>query len=821
MRLWLLNALLFTMLGLEVSAVPFLKNIQLSSFEVYSESMRVLDPDLDPEPTKVAEYRFTVDITASISADEAVLFDEDTQVNIRVGDFSFDSTLGASLDFDPLNRTAVFDNFRVFDVNTEEFQYGRITANWSSLTSLVIRVTFDTNSSEDGVRFFDAFGQPDYTLWAFRNALGDAPNPAVTEEDSVDLTFGPYTQPPVTTYFAHGNSTVTGDDSLIRIVLYGGTDSQNPTSVITAPALPGVGGGNLKTYYVDRLLFEGTVRDTYRVGTASSGPTTHISSVAPTVEYFLAETNQLPADAVWKPATVGVTTDSNGNWSWQSPGQEILFPGNNFLFTRITDNESNVVQPSFRQFKYSTEGLLTVTGLATGFSIADNGNVVGTVKGVGAVFPHPQLISIRANNSPIPQPDTETVEAGTAASAIAKSATNGIFNGWTAKIGSVDFPLDPVEAVKERINFLTRPNLTMIANFAPNPFLAMGTGAYFGITSGATAGDRGTFVGKISKNGAFSGKIKLGALTLPVKGKFLASGFWTGVITKKGVTYTVTLNAVSSPQQITGTIIATGLNAAITADLLTWKAKTNEATDYVGTYNVLLPATANTGAVPDGVGYGQVKISKLGKVKFVGKIGDGVSISFSSFLYERTATEAVFPFFATVAKKLGSISGTVTHDPTQPNTDLTGNLIWFKPVTLKVEPGQIDGQIALHGSKYTAPAKGTRVILAATGAGALSIRGPSFSVPTTGATAFISANVTLGADNKLAPVTDAATIQKVVMKFAPSSGLFSGKFYDPNLKKTYSFSGAATQKANGGEGAAAGVFTRGNRAGYVKLDPAL
>ena len=244
MRLWLLIALLFTTLGRDAAADPFLKNIQVSSTEVYQESMRVVD---DPQPIKVSEYRFTVDITASISEAEALLFNDDTPFVVRVGEFVFDSTLGASLDFDSANRTAVFDGFRVFDVNTEEFQVGRITLNWSSLNTLVIRIVFDSTSPEDGERFFDASSQPDHTLWAFRNAIAGAPNSEVVEEDSVQLSFGPYTQPEITSYYVHGSSSVSADDNaLIRVVLYGGTDSQNPTSTITSPALPSVGGGELQ-----------------------------------------------------------------------------------------------------------------------------------------------------------------------------------------------------------------------------------------------------------------------------------------------------------------------------------------------------------------------------------------------------------------------------------------------------------------------------------------------------------------------------------------------------------------------------------------------
>ena len=818
MRLWLFIALLFT--TFQASAEPFLKNVQFSSYEFYDEQMQ----PVFEEPTLVSRYRFRVDITASISETEALLFDEDTPISLRVGNFSWEGTPKDDLDFDPDTRRAVIrEPFAyVTDAESEPFLFGTITMDWSSLTTLTIRITFDSVSQEAGTHYFDvSAGEPEFYLWAYRNAIGQGENPDVVESDSAELSFGTYTQSALT-YFVHGESTVSasGDDSLLRVELIGGTDSKVPTSVITSPPLPTT--APFTTLTASPYLFQGTARDTYQVGTTTVGisPATFTSTQVPKVEYYLSATPQLPTNAVWKRALVSATTDQNGNWTWQSATPEDLHVGFNYLYTRITDAELNETHPSPRQFKYATFGDLTLRGSSSGFSPADTGKTVGTVTGAATVFPKAKAITVRDNNGLSSTSDfRDNVEGGSIGRATAKPAPGSIFAGWTATVKNLAYTLVETESVKESITFQTLPDMVVIGNFISNPFLIAGTGTYFGITSGATAANRGTFTGKVATSGAFSGKLKLGTLTLPVKGKFLGSGFWKGFVTKKGVTYTVTLNvALGTPHKITGTIVANGLNASIVADLSTWKKKTNEATEYVGSYNVILPATAVTGTVPEGIGYGLVKISNVGKVKFAGKAGNGENISFSSVLYERSATEVIFPFFALVAKKLGNISGTVAYDATQPNSDLTATLLWAKPATLKVEPNPIDGQIALHGSKYTAPATGARVIFTATGNATLAIRGPSFTIPTQGSTAFLSGATTLGSDNKLGAVTDSPSVQKVTLKFAPKSGLFSGKFYDPILNKTFSFTGAASQQANGGQGMAAGVFTRGNRAGYVTLE---
>ena len=772
--------------------------LRITTTEIYDE--RLIPGDGFPG----ANYQFSISITALVEPEEAILFDENTAVRFSVGNFSFDDVLGSDENFDSTvsgqNRSAAF-TFNTADINSDEFQFGRVTVNWEGLNQIRINATFNTASA--GVQhFFEPKIAPDYWLWAYDANIDEAPEAGIDDLGFAEVTVGPYAQAPLT-YFVLGSSSVTGDDSLVHLDQDGATDGIKPTAVITVPAPATVVNAS-------PLIFEGNVRDRYQVGN-----TVLNSTAPPSVQYYLNSKNTPPEEQDWLEATVGDTLDAEGNRTWQSPDPVELNPGDNYLFLRAIDAEGNVANFGSRFFKFSTRGQVSITGAATGFPAGQNGNTVGTVAGSGSVFPKAKTISVKANASPEPASDTRTnVEAGSLGVAVAKPGAGAIFNGWTATVDNAPFELDPAEAVKERLTFATRPKLVIIGNFVPNPFLVSGVGTYFGGISGSAANERGTFSGKIAKTGAFSGKIAVGALSLAVKGKFTGSGKWTGIVSKKGKSYTVTLNVTvvsGSLQQITGTIVGEGLDSTLTADLSRWVKKTNEATEYEGTYNVLLPAT---GTAPQGIGYGRVKISKLGKVKFVGKAGNAAPISFSSVLFERSATEVVFPFFAPVEKKLGNLSGLVTYDSTQTDSDLTGDLTWSKPPTFKAEPGLIDGQIALHGSRFTPPPRGGLVMLAPGVAGTLVIRGPSFTAPPSGGVAFLSASVQLQQNQATGTVPDTATVQKATLKFSTGTGLFTGKFFDPTLRKTFSFSGAASQKAN----SAGGVFIRGNRAGFVTLD---
>lgn len=819
MRFRLLLLILASLLGYEAEAQqPFLKNVQVVTNEIYQEVMRQLNPG--EEQTLVATYQYTINLMASIDPAEAANFDENTAFSIAVGDFSIGEidgmTLGMDENFDSQvtgqNRKASF-TFTTPNIESEDFQFGTVRLNWESMNTLLINISFNTASQVDGQQYLEPRFPPQYTLRAFNGSVDNAPEEEISDSTSfASLTFGPYTQEPMV-YYVTGASTVTTEDLLTRVQLTGATDTFRPTATITSPLATSAQNPPVT---VPSITLTGTVRDRYQIGT-----TIYLNTTAPTVEYYLTTNSTLPANPPWTFASVSPEAEADGSLIWTSPTPVNLNPGSNYLFLRVRDSEGNQLNIGPHIFRFSTSGQVSVTGAATGFTPGDPGAVVGTVVGSGSVFKNPKKVSVKAGESPSPSSDTRSaIEAGRLATVIAKPSAQAIFNGWTATIDSAPFALDAAESVKERMDFATRPRIVIIGNFVPNPFLQAGVGAgsYLGYSNGPTNADRGTFVGKVSSSGSFSGKLKLGPLTLPVKGKFLGSGHWEGLVTKKGVAYTVKLKVtvVAGRQTVTGTVTGGSLDAEILSDRIEWKKRVNEATEYVGNYNVLLPAT---GSVPLGVGFGRVTISKLGKVKFVGKAGNGAPISFTSALFERSATAVVFPFYVPLEKKLGSITGEIVYDSTDVNSDISGTLAWFKPATTKVEAGEINGQIDLHGSRYTTPANGSRIMLGNSGVGVLNLRAPSISVPVVAPTSLLSSPATLGTNHTLSGIVDSTTATKTSLKFSASTGLFTGKFFDPATRKSYSFAGAASQKANAGQGAAAGLLTRGNRTGFVTFGP--
>ena len=762
----------------------------------------------------ITRQRGSITISAVGSLDGFDVSDPDnldinSPFEISIGNFTMSGTLGDDPDFDPFdsqhNRSITIPILGNDPDTGEEVNAGSLNIAWTSS-----RVTFSINVSDPLLYSVDiplsAIVSGDY--------YPDVDEPAVDRNDVLaKMVFGPFGVDTRTCYM-QGSASAKPDpqgritDNLSDVHIYGAIDGISPVITITQPAPNAIVTTNDVT--VDgKYNIVGKVTDTHSI----FGQT--LPGAVDTVEVQVGtQTN---------PGTFQMAQlDSAGNWIL--PNAQ-LDAGKNRLVVRATDIHGNSATTAAREFTFTKQGTISVTCAATGYSTADNGKVAGTVSGAFFVSPGKKITMVVGQ---VPFQDSRGgVTAGQTFTVKATPAPGSVFNGWVGKINNVTV----LTAVTETLDFETKPNLILTANFVPDPFITNLRGSYYGLISGGSSGERGLIKLKLSKAGQFTGSVKIGSVTLPLKGKILGNGFWTTTITKKGgPAYTITLNLTLSQagdRQINGTITATGINSIFTADLNDWhKPKGADpgklSTAYAGFYNVLItPSNTNTDPdFPQGTGFGRVNIGKLGAVKFVGKLGDGSPVTASAKLAKRNSGAVVFPLFLALDKSRGNVAGVVTYDNTQPSSDLTATLDWVEPLTTGTDPDAFTGKVALSGSLYTKPAAGERIILqAAGGIGKLTLNAPAYTKPTQPAGAdllLVFNTATLDAGKQSIGPLGA---ELVTLKFNTSTGLFTGNYKDSILKKTIPFFGAASRKANNGVGEAGGVFTRGNRSGSVRFGP--
>ncbi len=717
-------------------------------------------------------------------------------------------TLGDDPEYDPLStdhNRSINIPITGFDDNGDEVNAGSLNISWTSA-----RVTFTITVTDALLYGIDI----DLSSIVSSDYYPDVNAPNIDRDDLLaKLVFGPFGMD-IRTCYAIGTATSQPDslgrvpENISNVHVFGAIDSTVPSVTITQPAANAIVTTN-----------DATPDGKYNIlGTASDTRVVFGQTFPGALDTVEVQVGTLTNPGVF------VTAQIDGSGNWILPNAQIE-PGKNRMVVRATDIHGNSVTTPAREFTYTKQGNLSVTTSATGYSVSENGKVAGTVSGAFFVTPGKKLTST-VNQAP--QQDSQSgVTAGQIYTVKAKPASGSVFNGWVGKIKNVIV----LNSVTETLSFETKPDLVLTANFVPDPFITNIRGSYYGLINGDSSGERGLFKLNLSKSGAFTGTVKIGTLSLPLKGKILGNGFWTTTITKKGgASYTITLNltlSLAGDRQIIGTITSAGIDSTFVADLNDWHkprgidpGKVSNA--YAGFYNVLLPpADTNTDTdFPAGTGFGRVSIGKLGTVKFVGKLGDGSPFAASTKLAKRNSGPVVFPLFIPLDKNKGNVSGLVTYDNTPTSSDLTATLDWAEPLTTKVDPEPFVGKVTLHGSLYTKPTTGVRVMLQTTnGIGKLSFFAPAYSKPTTTAPADLSLLFNAATLEATKQSVGPLGAEMVAFKFNPSTGLFTGSYKDPLLKKTIPVFGAVSRKANSGVGEAAGVFIRGNRSGVIRFGP--
>lgn len=638
----------------------------------------------------------------------------------------------------------------------EPVTFGTVTFQYNAAKDLKVTASFADNPSE-------------YSIYAAEEAYADEVLEDLTAKN-ITFSVGAYGFENITLYI-NGTATTfdqtvgSGDDQqtftgLAKVRLTGLIDKDLPVLKITSPAVR---------------------------ATVTELPATLTGTWTDAHGIFQIEV-QLN-DGVFEPATLA----GNG-WNISLPD---LLVGANTVTVRATDIDGHVTQAT-RTFNYSLMSNLTVT-------------VAGDAGGkVTSSFFNPLNFDPAKN---APKSVTKQKE-GTSLVVVASAGPTAVFDGWTSNKDA----LTDAQKASARLSFKHEPNLILTAHFKLNPFTPV-KGRYTGLGLGPSVAGTALFSMTLNTNGTFTGSLKVGAVNLPLKGKFSNEGHYTASISSGKITYAVDLALNVSgigERKITGTIVGGAVNVTVDSDLSPFDGKALKATQ-VGTYNVILPPlTGQADPYPAGIGFGRVTVAASGTVKFVGRLGSGTSLTASS----RLSTDGEWPFFALLYGKKGVIAGTASFDLTAPESDVTGAFNWFKPADVKpgaVFPESFSGQSSLIGALYTKPLAGQRVMLEANGGlGQLTLDAPATigAVPLPALQATLDAS--LGLNHKLtATAAGGSAVTTAQAAFNAGTGIFSGNFMEGTVKRTVQGIVVPGPKVN----RAAGYFLRAPRSGAVNLLP--
>ena len=464
----------------------------------------------------------------------------------------------------------------------------------------------------------------------------------------------------------------------IRIVDF--NDVQPPTVAITTPA-------------ANASVPEGAVNVT---GTAAD--TNRVERVQVSVN------GGLFTDAVTTVAATGLTA------TFTAPLTQLM-AGSNTVTARSLDSRGNVSTVQSRTFTYAVMSNLVVT-----------------------VNP-PGSGQIRSPQGPYPQ--TVSREIGKTYFLQTKPNAGFVFNGWTAN-NTAGTGITPESAEYSLLYFTHQPGLVLTANFIPNPFVPAVIGSFNGLVTPSTnvPAPDGTAPGVdtvgmlqnvvVAGTGAFTGKLLMDGLSLPVAGTFDNTGTARfGINSARVLNLTRTgkpnldvrlqLDMTGTTGKITGSVqqiyrdevIA---NSTIDADRAHYSATAKVPETLAGTttkpYTLTFPAKAqqpsglDAAYYPQGDGYATMTVNVNGTVTLSGRLADDTSITASAPLSKNQQ----WPVFAQLYGLKGCLAGMATLENTATVTGM--DLQWIRPYqNVQWYPnGWTDGILVdLAGADYVVP----------------------------------------------------------------------------------------------------------------------
>jgi len=309
----------------------------------------------------------------------------------------------------------------------------------------------------------------------------------------------------------------------------------------------------------------------------------------------------------------------------------------------------------------------------------------------------------------------------------------------------------------------------------------------------------GYFTFKLSKTGAYSGKLAGNTGSYPFAGYFNQNGHAQNTIVRTDTTLAINwqLDLTNGTDQVTGTVTNNNtIHSTLVGDRLVYNSNTNPAPQ-AGSYTLVIPGSVDAANEPAGDGYASLTVLSNGLARAIGKLSDGTSISH----YAGISKYSHWPFFNPLLKGAGSVMGDLVFTNLS-ETAIDGLVTWIRPATSnRYYPAGFTNSSLVIGSPYTPPSGG-RVLNTTTNL--FIVSGGNIIGAVTNDSTFSMANE-LTVSN--------ATVLKLS---APSSGLMTGSFWHPTLpgiRKT--LRGVALQQQN----IARGYFPGTNEIGAFLLLP--
>lgn len=385
----------------------------------------------------------------------------------------------------------------------------------------------------------------------------------------------------------------------------------------------------------------------------------------------------------------------------------------------------------------------------------------------------------------------------------ATPAPGYLFGGWGNSIASS----------APELTFVMQPDLALTAMFYPSPFLAS-AGTYAGLlsSSGEIVDDSSTgYINvHLGRNGGLTGTVTIEGGRWTFHGVMDQYGNFSTVIDRPHrwpLSLSLSLDLTDPAATISGEVSDDLMSANLTASPRLVATAGNPSA-MAGAYTFGLSVDDFETIVTAGNGFGFLKVSAGGNIRWMGVLPDGTPASGSGLL----AAQGSWPLYARPYHGHGSLSGWVNFAQVN-GFGLNGELTWLRPADNRNTPNSLgfNTTMALNGGAYAAPPRGSAILEIAAGKGNLEMVA---DYPGDGIEGSWEdqESFTLRGDGQLIPLSS-----ETGLTFYPAIGYFAGRSRDPVTGKSYRFAGAVQQLGASG----VGLFRIDGYLGGVLLQPSL
>ena len=319
----------------------------------------------------------------------------------------------------------------------------------------------------------------------------------------------------------------------------------------------------------------------------------------------------------------------------------------------------------------------------------------------------------------------------------------------------------------------------------------------------------GFFTLTVTASGRYSGSLKRGSASYALTGQFNLAGEATQVVQRPRThPWFLTMQLDFGLPQLHGSLsngVSGGWVAHLEADRKVFDARANPATNYAGKYTLVIPGgTDENGSVWLGDGYMSLQVDAGGNVTYSGSLADGTTIGPVTV---PVSADGWVPVYVPLYRGNGSLWSWVGLDGGQPALVVGGRLTWIKPAGSTIYPAGLNQAIVPHGTRFTPPASGGRVLALTNGV--VIFEGGKLTEP-------LVNEVRLTSNNRFTDVTRTNKLTFILYPFGGlAAGAFLGYVTEPGSARTTPFKGVLVQ----GENAGYGYLLETTRSGQVRVLP--